>query len=87
MEMLTQEMIEQAKKDEWCEKEKHCKLLPLSDRLAEERKKVVQSLKDKIEKRNNGTRNGNYSEQYKDGYSGCCCDLAEILDQIERGEI
>ena len=52
----------------------------------EERKKVVQILKDKIEKRNNGTRNGNYSEQYKDGYSGCCCDLTDILDQIERNE-
>ena len=34
-----------AEKDEWCEKEKHCKLLPLTDRLAEERKKVVGELK------------------------------------------
>lgn len=33
------------RKDEWCEKEKHCKLLSLSDRLAEERKKVVSELK------------------------------------------
>lgn len=66
---------------------KHCShLKPLSDRLAEERKRVVQSLKDKIEKRNNGTRNGNHSEQYKDGYSACCCDLTELLDQIDRGE-
>lgn len=47
------------------------------------RKEVVQELKEKIEKRNNGIRHSNHSEQYKDGYSGCCCDLEEILDQIQ----
>lgn len=33
------------RKYEWCEKEKHCKLLSLSDQLAEERNKVVGELK------------------------------------------
>lgn len=37
-----------AEKQEWCEKEKHCQLKSLSDRLAEERKKVCGQLKDYI---------------------------------------
>lgn len=40
-----------AEKDEWCEKEKHCKLLSLSDRLKEERKRVVQEIRNHINDR------------------------------------
>ena len=55
----------------------------LSDYTKQVRKEVCEEIKQKIEKRNNGTRNANYSVEYKDGYSGCCCDLEEVLDQIQ----
>ena len=55
----------------------------LSDYTKQVRKEVCENIKQKIEKRNNGTRNANYSVEYKDGYSGCCCDLEDILDQIQ----
>ena len=62
------------------QKHPNCPLKPLTDRLAEERKKVVQEIKDKllycteihIEK---------YNAFY---YKGD--EVDEILDQIERGE-
>lgn len=41
----------------------------------------LEKVKNKIEKRNNGTNNANYSTQYKDGYSSCCCDIEEQIDQ------
>lgn len=55
----------------------------ITDYTKQVRREVVQELKEKIEKRNNGIRHSNHSEQYKDGYSGCCCELEEILDQIQ----
>ena len=42
---------------------------------------VLEKVKELIDKRNNGTRNGNHSEKYKDGYSGCSCDVVDIIDQ------
>lgn len=45
----------------------------------------LEKVKARIEKRNNGTRNANYSIQYKDGYSGCCADIEEqINNQIKE---
>lgn len=41
----------------------------------------LEKVKEKIEKRNNGTNNANYSTQYKDGYSSCCCDIEEQINQ------
>ena len=73
-------------KREWCEKNKHCKLKPLSVALAEERKKVVQEIRDLA---------GDYFEM---PYCDACGntdfndvvltgkDLTEILDDVERGE-
>lgn len=49
----------------------------ISDRLVEERKKVVQEIKDKI---SDGLYRNSYGETFIDG------DIYEILDQIERGE-
>lgn len=75
-----------AEKDEWCEKEKHCPLKPLSDRLAEEKKRVVQEIRDLA---------GNYfAMPYCDNcgkidYNDVVLtgnDLTEILDDVERGE-
>lgn len=60
-----------------------CPLQALSDYAKQVRNEVCEEIKQKIEKRNNGTRNANYSVEYKDGYSGCCCDLEHILDQIQ----
>ena len=60
-----------------------CPLQSLADYTKQVRREVVQELKGKVEKRNNGIRHSNHSEQYKDGYSGCCCDLEHILDQIQ----
>lgn len=64
------------KKLEYLDKEKDCPLKPLTDRLAEERKKVVQEIKDKI---SDGLYQNSYGETFIDG------DIYEILDQIERG--
>ena len=55
----------------------------LSDYTKQVRKEVCEEIKQKIEKRNNSTRNANYSTEYKDGYSGCCCDIEDVLDQIQ----
>ena len=45
----------------------------------------LEKVKNKIEKRNNGTNNANYSTQYKDGYSSCCCDIEDqINNQIKE---
>lgn len=45
----------------------------------------LEKVKARIEKRNNGTQNANYSIQYKDGYSGCCADIEEqINNQIKE---
>ena len=67
---------------EYCNQFKtSCPLKPLSDRLAEERKKVVQEI---------GTQLG----LIIDGQKQVCCDgdmtgdknIMAVLDQIERGE-
>lgn len=62
------------------EKGRHetCPLKPLSDRLAEERKMVVQEIRELYEnpKHNSTTIFGVIRR----------CDLIRILDQIERGE-
>ena len=55
----------------------------LTDYTKQVRKEVCKEFKEKFEKRNNGIRYSNHSEKYKDGYSGCCCDVEEILDQIQ----
>ena len=45
----------------------------------------LEKVKARIEKRNNGTQNANYSIQYKDGYSGCCADIEDqINNQIKE---
>ena len=54
-----------------------CPLKSLKDALAEERKKVVQEIRDKI---SDGIYQNSYGETFIDG------DIYEILDQIERGE-
>lgn len=42
-------------------------------------------LKNVIERKNNGTRNSSCSLEYKDGYSGCCCNIQSFIDeQIEE---
>ena len=69
------------RKDEWCEKEKHCKLLSLSDRLAEERKKVIERIRDMAEI---------YTEPSSKGFDFETYILTEenlnnILDKAERG--
>ena len=66
-----------------CSEERHptCPLKPLSDRLAEERKKVEQEFKEKI-------IDGTSCEILPTG--DICISLEKInnvLDQIERGEI
>lgn len=66
---------EMASKDE--DLKDDCPLKPLSDRLAEERKKVVQEIKDKI---SDGLYQNSYGETFIDG------DIYEILDQIENGD-
>ena len=52
-----------------------CPLKLLTEALAEERKKVVQEIKDKI---SDGLYRNSYGETFIDG------DIYEILDQIER---
>ena len=79
-----------AEKDEWCEKEKHCKLLPLSDRLTEERKRVVQEIKKEFEPSPNttiieGTPTPE-AELVNRGFSVCKQRVYKVLDRIERGE-
>jgi len=53
-----------------------CPLKPLSVALAEERKKVVQEIRDKI---GDGLYQNSYGETFIDG------DIYKILEQIERG--
>lgn len=64
-------------------RDEDCPLQSLADYTKQVRKEVCEEIKQKIEKRNNGVRNANYSVEYKDGYSGCCCDFEDILDQIQ----
>lgn len=52
-----------------------CPLKKLSDRLAEERKKVIQEIKDKT---SDGLYQNSYGETFIDD------DIYEILDQVER---
>jgi hypothetical protein len=71
---------------EWEKRPKDCPLKPLADRLAEERKKVVQEIRDLA---------GDYFEM---PYCDACGntdfndvvltgnDLTEILDDVERGD-
>lgn len=40
----------------------------------------LNSLKIIIKRKNNAIRKGHYSENYKDGYSACCCDIQDIID-------
>lgn len=59
------------------DKDSDCPLKLITDRLAEERKRVVQEIKDKI---SDGLYQNSYGETFIDG------DIYKILDQIERGE-
>lgn len=43
---------------------------------------ALEQIKDKIDKRNNGTRNGHSSVEFKDGYSSCCCEISGSIDQL-----
>ena len=70
-----------AEKDEWCEKEKHCPLKSLTDRLAEERKKVIERIRDLAEI---------YTEPSSKGFDFDTYILTEenlnnILDKADRG--
>lgn len=58
-------------------KYENIKLVSLTDRLAEERKKVVQEIKEKI---SDCLYRNSYGETFIDG------DIYEILDQIERND-
>ena len=42
----------------------------------------LEKVKELVEKRNNGTRQCSHSVEYKDGYSGCCCDVDTIIDKL-----
>ena len=72
--------------------EKHCPLKLLSDRLAEERKRVVQDLKNWCDKNFNwvGDGTGYDGQEYNEmiGSNNTINKLRELLDQIEnkRGE-
>ena len=57
-------------------KHPNCPLKPLSDRLAEERKKVVQEIREQVEQ-NKGTSYNKWVVNY--------CTMVQILDQSERG--
>lgn len=50
----------------------------------------LEKVKESFDKRNNGVRQAHYSTEYKDGYSGCCCDIEEQIDQqiveLKKGE-
>ena len=59
--------------DEWARMVEH---QSISELLAEERKKVVQEIRDKI---SDGIYQNSYGETFIDG------DIYEILNQIERG--
>lgn len=73
------------------DKDSDCPLKPLADRLAEERKKVVQELKNWCDKNFNWVADGtgydgqDYNEMI--GSNNTINKLREILDQIERGEV
>jgi hypothetical protein len=67
------------KKLEYLDKEKECPLKPLTDRLAEERKKVVQEISGKGKKENVWNLTNNTSKEV-------LIIGTDILDQIERGE-
>lgn len=40
----------------------------------------LEKVKEKVENRNRGTRQGHSSVEYKDGYSGCCCEITDYID-------
>ncbi len=71
-------------------KHPNCPLKSLKDALAEERKKVVQELKDWCDKNFNwvGDGTGYDGQDYNEmiGSNNTINKLREILDQIERGE-
>lgn len=63
-----------------------CPLKPLTDRLAEERKRVVQEIRDKVLlKQMNIDNDYDYEMGANNDWVICIEDLTEILDQIERG--
>lgn len=69
--------------NEWLvEKHPNCPLKPLSDRLAEERKKVVQELKQRLIEYT-GFDEEYLSEHIFDVDAGC---LLKQIDKFERGE-
>ena len=45
----------------------------------------LEKVKEKVENRNRGTRQGHSSVEYKDGYSGCCCEITDFINnQIKQ---
>ena len=40
----------------------------------------LEKVKKKVEKRNNGVSQATYSDNFKDGYSSCCCDTTYSID-------
>ena len=64
-----------------------CPLKSLSDRLAEERKKVMQEIREKaLLKQMNIDNDYDYEVGANDDWVICMEDLTEILDDVERGE-
>lgn len=61
----------------------NCPLKSLADHTKQVRKEVCEDISEKLMKRLNGVVNGNYSDNFIDGYSYCCSDIENILDQIQ----
>lgn len=59
-------------------------ILTLVDRNSKQvRKEVCEEISGKLMKRLNGVVNGNYSDNFINGYSYCSSDIENILDQIQ----
>ena len=78
------------RKDEWCEKEKHCPLQSLADYTKQVRKEVCEKIREicKLNIRTYKIQSQDDCERYKeiDAFNKAIFGVLEILDQIEQGK-
>ena len=68
------------RKDEWCEKEKHCPLQSLADYTKQVRKEVCEEIR---EWHDEECESLDLDSDFDVGYSGALSNLWGILDQIQ----
>ena len=78
------------RKDEWCEKEKHCPLETTQSLKQQVRKEVCEEIREicKLNIRTYKIQSQDDCERYKevDAFNKAIFGVLEILDQIEQGE-